>query len=271
MQKAVSQYLAKYAEPECQALTTFPDIQFQYALVIPAYQEAATFCERLTEQFESLSLLTIVVINQPETDTDEEPQQLLFDFFHKNYSLNWQSENIYLFQGESAANAFLVASRFGQEVRIPSKQGVGLARKIGADLACWLAANSKIQSPWSGSTDADAILPSDYFSSMAGKDIQGAGVFDFCHVETEELSSDHAAIYYTTRLYEQWLHYYVAGLAWAGSGYAFHTIGSCLAFHYAGYCQVRGFPKRSGGEDFYLLNKTLAIGSVLLFAVFHLK
>lgn len=262
MQKAISQYLSKYAEPECQALVHFPKKTFQQILLIPAYQESSEFCERLQRQFNDLSLLVVVVINQPESENDESHQQQLFDFFHQKLSLLWQEENLYLYQKESAEITFLVVTRFEQGNRIPVKQGVGLARKIGADIACWLIANQSIECSWVGSTDADAELPLDYFSIMSGNSlsIEGAGIFDFCHVASED-----KVVYEATKLYEQWLHYYVAGLQWAGSRYAFYTIGSCLAFHFASYCQVRGFPKRSGGEDFYLLNKMAKLAPIQKF------
>jgi hypothetical protein len=54
----------------------------------------------------------------------------------------------------------------------------------------------------------------------------------------------------------------VAGLQYANSPYAFFTIGSILAFKAESYVQVRGFPKRSAGEDFYLLNKLAKLGHV---------
>ena len=44
--------------------------------------------------------------------------------------------------------------------------------------------------------------------------------------------------------------YYVAGLAMAGSGYAHHSLGSTIAVHAKSYAAVRGYPKRSAGEDF---------------------
>jgi hypothetical protein len=63
-------------------------------------------------------------------------------------------------------------------------------------------------------------------------------------------------------LYEYSLHYYVAGLRWADSNYAYHTIGSTLAINYRHYCQVRGFPQRPAAEDFYLLNKLRKTGTI---------
>ena len=65
-----------------------------------------------------------------------------------------------------------------------------------------------------------------------------------------------------TQLYEYSLRYYVAGLSYAGSPYAFHTIGSTLAVNAVHYARVRGFPRRQAGEDFYLLNKLAKVGSV---------
>jgi len=64
-------------------------------------------------------------------------------------------------------------------------------------------------------------------------------------------------------LYELSLRYYVAGLKYAGSPYAFNTIGSTMAVNAFHYAKVRGFPKREAGEDFYLLNKLAKVGPVL--------
>ena len=55
--------------------------------------------------------------------------------------------------------------------------------------------------------------------------------------------------------YELHLRYYVDRLRYAGSPYAFHTVGSAIAIHAEVYAKVRGVPRRNAGEDFYLLNK----------------
>jgi hypothetical protein len=65
-----------------------------------------------------------------------------------------------------------------------------------------------------------------------------------------------------TQLYEFSLRYYVAGLNYAGSPYAFHTIGSTIAVNSEHYAKVRGFPRRNAGEDFYLLNKLAKVGCI---------
>ena len=87
--------------------------------------------------------------------------------------------------------------------------------------------------------------------------------------------SDHGAVHYSyshdvfhfegdeaLTLYEVHLRYYVLGLLWADSPFAFPTIGSCLALHFEKYAQVRGFPDREAGEDFHLLNKLNKISKI---------
>ncbi len=64
------------------------------------------------------------------------------------------------------------------------------------------------------------------------------------------------------RLYELHLRYYVNRLRWAGSPYAFHTIGSTIAIHADTYAKVRGAPKRNAGEDFHLLNKAAKVAPI---------
>lgn len=251
-ERAVTQYLNQYAEVECTLLHSAPVFHYKAVVVIPAYKESTAFLQRFLQQFREQSVLLIVVVNQPDTDNDTIPQSALCEFIASVTECRWQHENIAWHHQLSGNIGILRVERFSLERRIPAKQGVGLARKIGADIACYLISKQQIDCPWIGSTDADAILPQDYFAHINNKRLSGtkAATFRFSHIVNGD-SSIHSA----TRLYEQWLHYYKKGLAWAGSPYAFYTIGSCLAFDYQGYCQVRGFPKRAGGEDFYLLNK----------------
>ena len=100
--------------------------------------------------------------------------------------------------------------------------------------------------------------------------------FGFCdgHFDIEDSASvsayyypfrhigDTNAILKATLYYEKSLFYYQAQLSQANSPYAFPTLGSAMTISMKHYGQVRGFPKRSGGEDFYLLNKLSKIGKV---------
>jgi hypothetical protein len=109
-------------------------------------------------------------------------------------------------------------------------------------------------------TDADATLPDAFFDQRAIEDDPSvaAAVFAFWHTAAEGPDVTRA-----TAFYELSLRYYVEGLAWAGSPYAFHTVGSATAVMAGAYAAVRGMPKREAGEDFYLLNKLAKVGTIV--------
>jgi hypothetical protein len=83
-------------------------------------------------------------------------------------------------------------------------------------------------------------------------------VYPFSHRGEEDVALARAA-----QLYEVSLRYYVLGLASAASPYAHHTIGSTLAVDAVAYAKVRGVPKRTAAEDFYLLGKLAKIGPIV--------
>src|SRR4029453_17325557 len=125
---------------------------------------------------------------------------------------------------------------------LPEGQGVGLARKIGNDIALRLHAAGRLSSPWLHNTDADTILPNDYFDQTRplAPDGNAAALYFFEHRFSED-----AALALAARLYEISLRYYTLGLAWAGSPYAYQAMGSCLAVRPDAYASVHGFPRRN--------------------------
>ncbi len=273
--KHISKYLQQYAEAEVQALLSFPDnFYFKQAVIVPAFKESSNFVDDFfASPLANEQALVILIINQPDSIKDTIAQQALFDKLHQRGELVWQADNLSLLNYphnsvenvsvKSSTSKLLVVNRFTQA--IPEKQGVGLARKIGADIALSLFHRGYITSPWLYSTDADVKLPDNYFSALAShsysndKNSEGktvAACFNFSH------ASDNIDIHQANQQYEQALRYYVAGLNYAGSHYAFFTIGSTLAINVQAYATVRGFPKRSAGEDFYLLNKVAKLGDI---------
>jgi hypothetical protein len=134
-----------------------------------------------------------------------------------------------------------------------------LARKLGADIGLRLYAGGRLKSPFLHSTDADVELPADYFDrpELVRSPRASALLYPFTH-----RPEDDPALARAIALYEISLRYYVLGLAYAGSPYAYHTIGSTLAVDAAAYAKVRGFPKRTAGEDFYLLSKLAKVGAI---------
>lgn len=261
---ALTKYLTHYCEPEVTALTGLQH-RFNQGLVIPVYRESVDMRERFIQwAIRAGNVLLVLVINRPDTDTDVD---WAAPFLEPGLPLDWQSTNNTLrCYGLENRSGLLVVDRCKNGPPIPKKQGVGLARKIGADILCQLIANQQIRSPWIANTDADAILPEDYFSTVPSNetfstdkdDNIAALIYPYRHI-----SQDNGDDILATRLYEFSLHYYVAGLQWAGSPYAYQTLGSTIAVHYQHYARVRGFPKRSAAEDFYLLNKLAKTGKVV--------
>lgn len=253
---ARDQYLTLYAEPECLQLGDFNE-RFQQGLVLPVYREAGDVLLRFTRFAEdNHGTLLILVINRPESDEDTAWSQ---PFFNHPLVLQWQSQNGQLSLLQLANNSsLLLIDRCEKHPAIADKQGVGLARKIGADVLCTLIERELVTTPWIFNTDADAHLPADYFAAVtATPNTTAAIIYPFEHSYPDQQLNP-----LPTLLYEFSLHYYVAGLQWAGSPYAFHTLGSTLAIPHTAYAAVRGFPKRAGAEDFYLLNKLAKTGVI---------
>lgn len=260
MQKVIDQYLQKFAEPEIDLINGFSfDKTYSQCIVIPAYNESYDFINRFLHTFsDTQDTLLIVVINQPNTDHNIDKNKELLIKLCQTPSGYQQEKNVFLIQNNSDVDLLLI-DRFSQ--KIPQQQGVGLARKIGVDIACRLFREGALHTQWIGTSDADAHLPKGYFSALENiKLSKQASAVIFPHRHSE--SADQA-ITKATLLYEKALAYYVEQLKQAGSPYAFQTLGSCIAVNLQFYCQARGFPKRSGGEDFYLLNKLAKLGTVL--------
>ena len=239
-------YLSRYAEPEVELLASLTG-HWQQALIIPAFQEDPAFLE---QTLPSDSLL-ILVLNRPPSCLDTRWAQTIMQALPAPV---WQQAHLALHR-RPANSSVLTVDRCIQGEPIPAKQGVGLARKIGADIACQLLVTNKLQSPWLACTDADAQLPAGYWNSLDRQtDPAAACVFPFIHQRTDIADA--------IRCYELHMLYYVAGLRYADSPYAWPSIGSCMAFNANAYTQARGYPKKAGGEDFYLLNKLAKIGAV---------
>jgi hypothetical protein len=145
-------------------------------------------------------------------------------------------------------------------LELPAKNGgVGMARKIGLDLAL-TRLNYGGRPPILISLDADTLCRSDYLPSIIShfqeKTAHGA-VIPFCHQPGPNPEEDRAI-----RRYELFLRTYVLGLERAGSPYAFHTVGSAMACTAEGYAQMGGMSQRGAGEDFYFLQQLAKTGGV---------
>ena len=255
----ISRYLDTYAEPEARSVSGAQIGQFDTLIVIPVYDEAEPQLQAFLKFNNSRSVLMIWVFNAPESASGS-PAHLrtvaLQEKILRQLQAQPLSSNCYFAQVHGSLK-LLVVDRC--QHLIPDKQGVGLARKIGADLALQLSYQQYLHSgylvPWIFSTDADVSLPAEYALLDAAEPGVSACIHGFFH-------RPEAGYEQAMRQYEFSLYYYVDRLRYAASPYAFHTIGSLIAIQPLAYAQVRGFPKRSGAEDFYLLNKLAKVGRI---------
>ena len=122
-----------------------------------------------------------------------------------------------------------------------------------------LHGSGRLASPWIHATDADVRLPGDYFEQVddVPSETTAAAVYSF-----EHRFGDDPELARAGRIYEISLRYSTLGLAWAGSPYAYESLGSCLAVGGEMYAQAGGFPRVNAIEDFTMLNALAKIGSI---------
>lgn len=262
MEKAVAKYLARHAEPEA-ALAGNVRSEFGDVLVVPAYGEVESFLAMLGSVAAGSrgDVLVILVLNARADSGQQvhEANQSLRGKLAERLPASVPIEGDAVLSYPLERGNLLVIDRAVPGRYLPAGQGVGLARKIGFDLAIALRAAGRVGSPWISSTDADTVLPRDYFDRTEGADpeVTGAAIYPFAHRFAAEPRLAEAG-----RLYEISLRYYVLGLEWARSPYAYHSMGSCLAIPAISYARVRGFPMRNALEDFYALNKLAKVGLI---------
>lgn len=258
---ALRKYFAGWAEPES-AIAESVEGAYDQVLVVPAYREDPAFLDGYDAALRAAPgrTLCIVVANAKDSVSPEEGAECerLQGALLARVSAVRLGARAYL--GSRSGADVLVLDRTRDGERLPAKQGVGLARKIGADVALAVHARGHVRSPWIHFGDADATLPPSFFEpspAFSGEDT-AVVLRSFWHVPGDE-----PVVTGATALYELSLRYFVEGLAFAGSVYAFHTLGSTLSVRAHSYAAVRGVPRKEAAEDFYLLNKLSKVGAVV--------
>ncbi|MDU0458412.1 MAG: hypothetical protein RW306_06715 [Geobacteraceae bacterium] len=142
------------------------------------------------------------------------------------------------------------ASSPGHE--LPVRQGVGLARKIGMDLAL-LQLDYRAGDPLLVCLDADTLVQPDYLPAILAHftaSPSGGASIPYRHRQAADPPGQRAI-----ERYELFLRSYVLGLELAASPYAFHTVGSAMACRASAYVAAGGMNRRLAGEDFYFLQQ----------------
>jgi hypothetical protein len=251
--KTIQQYLERYSDlsPELDSIAALGP--YAEAVVVPVCGEDAIvdgLLDSLVDAAEEreAAVLVVLVVNQDEsTHLDHRASnRALLDRFA---SLGKVSSYLTL--------AVLDRTK-GWE-----KCGVGTARKIGSDVALALHAKGLLSSPWIHTTDADARVAMDYFTlTPTSSTPWGLGPLPLGAMVHPYRHRLDGAMGEALRQYDAYLRYYSQGLAMAGSPFAFPTIGSTISFSAEAYAQVRGFPRKQAGEDFYFLHKVSKVAFI---------
>lgn len=259
MNATIAKYLARAAEPEARLLAEGLPGPYRAALCVPVLGESPDFLDGYGDALAAAGgrVLLVVVVNASVETAASLREQNATLVAGLSAGAEWLSPAAALLRRPGVDLLLIERSGAGRE--LPAREGVGLARKIGGDLALAVFARGALDSPFLHCTDADTSLPGDYFQRAGAQCAAGASglVYPFRHV----VGAD-PAVHRATARYEASLRYHVLGLAWAGSPYAYHSLGSALAVRLEAYAAVRGVPKRAAGEDFYLLDKLAKVGKI---------
>ena len=222
---------------------------FQYIIVVSAIAESDTLPKLIkslekNDKLELLNTLLLIVVNNSVSSSEKVKDDN-------------QKTLAYLRKIKSRVNiSFIDASSAGKEMD-DKNGGVGLARKIGMDLALTKFDYFSINKNIMLCTDADCVVDSDYLLEISqefNRNNFEAAVVNFSHDISGRNKETKAII-----CYEIFLRYYVLGLKFAKFDYAFHTIGSTMLCTPEAYVKVEGMNKRKAAEDFYFLEKLAKI------------
>jgi hypothetical protein len=248
------------------SLEPSPDKIFDNIVVIPAIQEyknLKTLLESLSNIDKTYfdSTLFLFVINHSENsreDVKNENQDTL-EYFRSLISKEAKDSLAQKIITSKMNIALVNASSTG--LAMPDKDGgVGFARKIGMDLALSRFDYNSSFKKIIICLDADCKVEPNYLTTIveeANKKNICAGYVEYEHCLPENEEERKAII-----CYEIFLRYYVLGLKYANSAYAFDSIGSTMFCDAEHYIKIGGMNKRKAAEDFYFLEKLAKISSI---------
>lgn len=243
------QYFTRFEHfNEQYALNPKPNESLKVVVVIPAFNEELeiTLKSLANCYLQEPNLLELIlVINQAEAEKTLTEK-------HKAQVEKWHNSLL-----ENKLRVYCISA-----LALGKKQaGVGLARKIGMDVALSRFA----QIDHNGlivCLDADCGVSKNYFEELLKLEkkegVNGASLYyehDFRLLNEPE----------KTRIiaYEIWLRYYHTALKWANYKHHFHTVGSSMLCRASAYAKIGGMNRRKAGEDFYFLHKLMPQGEYL--------
>ncbi|HZW38287.1 MAG TPA: glycosyltransferase [Ignavibacteriaceae bacterium] len=239
----VAAYLKKYEFKPYQVITNKNKL-YKNIIVIPVLNELENIKKLLPSLLNGKikpvdnNLILFVINNSVNEDNSENLKTIAYLNKEQKEEKNF---NIAYIDGCTNDNA------------LPEKDaGVGLARKIGLDTALKYFDYDSSNKNLLICLDADCVVSENYLEEIItqfNKNNYHAGCVNYAHQFDEEQHIE-AIINY-----EIFLRYYVLGLKYAKSPYAFNTIGSTMICDVSAYIKVEGMNKRKAAEDFYFMEK----------------
>ncbi len=255
----VKKYLDKFSSQNYSAECT-AEKNFEIIVVVPAiceYENIQKLLNSLTanDEFMLSKTLILFIINEDESSNksvslyNQKSLQYLRDLITKYSSTENFGDSI----SRKKINIALVDAASEGKRMSGKNSGVGFARKVGMDIALTKFDYNCESKKILVCLDADCEVEQNYLKAIYyafNESDMRCGYVKFEHRLTNNNDYDLAVI-----CYEIFLRYYVLGLKYAGSPFAFHTIGSTMVCDYESYIDVQGMNKRKAAEDFYFMEK----------------
>ena len=246
--------------PYLQKLAAYPPFFYERVsknlgiiVVIPAYKEEFLLLSLMALKKCQLPLWdteVIVVINDTEIDSlktkklNQKIYQQAIEWAEKNSQPRMRFRIIYKDD---------LSKKFG---------GVGLARKIGMDEACYRFEKAKQKRGIIVCFDADSRCEENYLVAIENH-FKNNPKSPACSIYFEHpiRGFDYEEnVYEAIIAYELHLRYFINAQRMAGCPFAYQTIGSSMAVRSDFYQKQGGMNRRKAGEDFYFLQKFIALG-----------
>ena len=215
-----------------------------HAVVIPCYGEDPKRVRMLVGELPSF-VLPIVVVNSNERSDDwviEQNQSLL-------ESLQGRTEDTVV--GDMDGRQVVIA-----HLLVPSREGVGRARRQGGQILLDLIEQGLVTKPWIHWLDADSSVPGCHFYDVEKLPDTCAAAVRCNRIAS---TNDRVLAYHAGRVNS------VVGMAASGSPWAFPVWGTGVSYAAWAYKAFGGCPAVSSAEDHLSLYAAARLGSVAVF------
>ncbi len=269
-------YLSRYSNIDGRKIVARSLEGVKHAVVIPVLQERdnlfktlASLARNPAADLQQTMVVCVVNNHRPElagieaVADNQKTIALLCELVNKSSISNICDYNVKVDCDVVAASAirlaYVDASSPGAEIP-DTDGGVGAARKIGMDAALMILDGRGAGEGVISCLDADTLVENGCLPAIAAffqENRFPAATVGYAHQPPAD-----AVLLSAICRYEIYLRAYVIGLGFAGSPYAFPSIGSTISCTAESYVAVRGMNRRAVAEDFHFLDKLAKLGRV---------